>query len=93
MDDAKTPQIQLQESVPAAAAPAITSFLSFQIGVVVVAALYLAREVLVPITVAILLSFVLAPLADLLRRWRLGRVPSVLIAVFLRLPSSVRLGR
>jgi predicted PurR-regulated permease PerM len=81
VDDAKTPQIQLQESVPAAAAPAITSFLSFQVGVIVVAALYLARDVLVPITLAILLSFVLAPLAHLLRRCRLGRVPSVLIAV------------
>jgi predicted PurR-regulated permease PerM len=72
----------LQESVPAADAPAITSLLSFQIGIVVIATLYLAREVLVPITAAILLSFVLAPLVDLLRRWRLGRVPSVLIAVF-----------
>src|SRR4051794_14903409 len=42
----------LQESVPAADAPAITSLLSFQIGAVVIAALYLAREVLVPITAA-----------------------------------------
>ncbi|MBM7483878.1 MULTISPECIES: hypothetical protein [Bradyrhizobium] len=50
----------LQESVPAADAPAITSLLSFQIGIVVIATLYLAREVLVPITAAILLSFVLA---------------------------------
>ena len=54
VDDAKTPQTQLQESVPAAAAPAISSFLSFQVGVIVVAALYLARDVLVPITLAIL---------------------------------------
>ncbi|MCK1307632.1 AI-2E family transporter [Bradyrhizobium sp. 45] len=72
----------LQESVTAADAPAVTSLLSFQIGAVVIAALYLAREVLVPITAAILLSFVLAPLVDLLRRWRLGRIPSVLVAVF-----------
>ena len=80
--ETERPQNPLQESVPAADAPAITSLLSFQMGVVVIAALYLAREVLVPITAAILLSFVLSPLVDLLRRWRLGRVPSVLIAVF-----------
>jgi hypothetical protein len=80
--ESENPLNALQESVPAAEAPAITSLLSFQIGVVVIAALYLAREVLVPITAAILLSFVLAPHVDLLRRWRLGRVPSVLIAVF-----------
>ena len=47
------------------------------------AALYLAREVLVPITVAGLLSFVLSPLVDLLRRLKFGRVPSVLIAVII----------
>jgi predicted PurR-regulated permease PerM len=71
----------VQETVPASEASAITSFLSFQAGIIVVAALYLARDVLVPITLALLLSFVLAPLVDLLRLWRLGRVPSVLIAV------------
>jgi predicted PurR-regulated permease PerM len=49
--------------------------------VVVVAALYLAREVLIPIALAILLSFVLAPLVDLLRRTRIGRTASVLLAV------------
>jgi predicted PurR-regulated permease PerM len=38
--------------------------LSLQIGVVIVAALYVAREVLVPITVAVLLSFVLLPLVN-----------------------------
>src|SRR3954466_2365477 len=71
-----------EEAVPAASSPA-SAVLSLQIGVVVVAALYLAREVLVPITVAVLLSFVLSPLVNLLRRLRLGRVPSVLIAVLL----------
>lgn len=67
------------ESVPAASSP--TSTLSLQIGVVVIAALYVAREVLMPITVAILLSFVLSPLVNLLRRLHLGRVPSVLLSV------------
>ncbi|SFK00129.1 Predicted PurR-regulated permease PerM [Bradyrhizobium sp. Gha] len=72
-----------EERIPSAAGPGIGSVLSLQVGVVVIAALYLAREVLVPITAAILLSFVLSPLVDLLRRWRLGRVPSVLLAVLI----------
>ena len=54
-------------------------------GVVVVAALSIARDVLMPITLAMLLSFVLAPLVGLLRRIRLGQVPSVLLAVLLAL--------
>ena len=70
-----------EESVPAASTPALTSILSLQVGAVVIAALYVAREVLVPITIAILLSFVLSPLVDRLRRLKLGRVPSVLISV------------
>jgi predicted PurR-regulated permease PerM len=43
----------------------------------VIAALYFAREVFVPITLAILLSFLLAPAVRLLRRLRVGRVAAV----------------
>ncbi len=39
------------------------------LGVIVVAALYFGREVLVPIALAVLLSFVLAPLVRLLQGW------------------------
>jgi predicted PurR-regulated permease PerM len=42
---------------------------SVLLAVVVIAAIYFAREVLVPISLAILLSFVLAPLVRLLRSW------------------------
>jgi predicted PurR-regulated permease PerM len=45
------------------------------------AILYLAREVLIPLALAILLSFLLAPVVRRLEQWRLGRVPSTLIAV------------
>ena len=45
------------------------------------AILYLAREVLIPLALAILLSFLLAPVVRRLEHWRLGRVPSTLIAV------------
>ncbi|MBV9858968.1 MAG: AI-2E family transporter [Alphaproteobacteria bacterium] len=56
------------------------SFL-LQAGVVAIVALYFAREVLIPITLAILLSFLLAPIVTLLERVRFGRVPAVLLAV------------
>ncbi|MBL8848520.1 MAG: AI-2E family transporter [Planctomycetaceae bacterium] len=46
-----------------------------------VAICYFAREVLLPFALAILLSFLLAPLARRLQRWRLGRVGSVILAV------------
>jgi len=47
----------------------------------IVAALYFARDVLIPLTLAVLLSILLAPLVGLLRRLRLGRIPAVLLAV------------
>lgn len=46
---------------------------------VIVAALYLAKAVLVPITLAVLLSFLLSPVCDWLERHWLGRVPAVVI--------------
>jgi predicted PurR-regulated permease PerM len=64
-------------------APAASAAPALQVGVVVIAALYLAREVLIPITLAILLYFLLAPIVELLGRMRLGRVPAVLLAVIM----------
>jgi hypothetical protein len=61
--------------------PGVSSLLTLTVSVVVIAALYLAREVLIPVTLAGLLSFVLAPLASLLRRIHVPRVPSVLLAI------------
>ena len=49
--------------------------------VIVVTALYFAREVFIPFALAVLLSFMLAPLVIRLRHWGLGRVPAVLAVV------------
>jgi predicted PurR-regulated permease PerM len=49
--------------------------------VVVVAVLYFAREVFIPLALAILLAFLLAPLVFHLRRWHIPRVLAVLSAV------------
>lgn len=46
----------------------------------VVAGLYFARDVLQPLALAILISFLLAPLIRRLERWGLGRVTSVITA-------------
>ncbi len=47
----------------------------------VVATLYFAREVLVPVALAVLLSFLLAPAVRWLRRMRVGRVPAIGVIV------------
>ena len=48
---------------------------------IVVAALYLGRELLVPAVLAVLLAFVLAPLAAMLQRIHIGKAPAVLVTV------------
>ncbi|MBU8536380.1 AI-2E family transporter [Falsiroseomonas tokyonensis] len=52
-----------------------------QAALVVIAVLYFARDLLVPLALAVLLSFVLAPIARALRRIGIPRVPGVLLAV------------
>ena len=74
-------------SVPSAAAPRALSLVPVAVAVVVVGALYLAKDVLVPIVLAVLLAFVLAPLVGLLRRLRLGRTFAVVIAMLLALAA------
>ena len=86
------PTSRLKTKVPPAELPGLQALTTLAVAVVVVAALYLAREVLVPITLAILLSFVLAPLVALLRRVGLPRVPSVVMAVLVALGVLLLLG-
>ena len=45
-----------------------------------------------PIVFAVLLAFVIAPFVDLMRRWHLGRIPSVIIAVVVALGIVLSLG-
>ena len=86
------PASRLKTKVSPAELPGLQGLTTLAAGVVTIAALYFAREVLVPITLAVLLSFVLAPLVTLLRRTKLGRVPSVLAAVVLALGVILGLG-
>lgn len=67
--------------VIAAQVPGINGLLGLAVGVVVIAGLFFARDVLIPITLAILLSFVLSPAVTLLRRARLPKGLAVMVAV------------
>ena len=78
--------------VEPARVPGLEGLLSLSVGVVAITALSLGREVLIPITLAVLLSFVLAPLVRLLRRARIGRTGSVLLAVVVALGVLTGLG-
>ncbi|MDQ7762001.1 hypothetical protein CJ027_021455, partial [Xanthomonas sontii] len=82
-DEAVVPRQPAQ--VPPPLVPGLRGLLTLAVGVVLIAALYLGREVFIPLVLAVLLSFVLAPVVNLLRRLHLGRVPSVIVAVLLAL--------
>ena len=60
--------------------------------VVTVAALYFAQEVLIPIALAVLFSFLLAPLVHLLERVRLPRVVAVLLSVVVAFAAAGGVG-
>jgi predicted PurR-regulated permease PerM len=79
-------------TVAPAETPGLTGLLTLAVAVVVVAGLYLGRTVLIPITLAVLLSFLLAPIVNLLRRIHFGRVLSVIVAVLLALSIILALG-
>jgi predicted PurR-regulated permease PerM len=80
--------LQLSKSKPVSG----STVTSVVIGVVVVAALYFGREVLVPIALAILLSFVLSPLVGILRSWYFPRALAVLLVVFFAFVAIFALG-
>jgi predicted PurR-regulated permease PerM len=89
---APSPAFSIRTKVPAAETPGLRSLTTLAGAVVIVAGLYLGRDILVPVTLAILLSLVLAPLIRLLRRARLGRVPSVIVGVLIALGIISALG-
>ena len=58
----------------------------------IVVALYFAREILLPLALSFLVSFLLAPLVKRIERLRIRRVPSVLIAVSIAFGLTCLLG-
>jgi predicted PurR-regulated permease PerM len=72
--------------------PGIHGLLTLAVSVVVLTGLYVGREVFLPMTLAILLAFVIAPFMELLRRLHLGRVPSVILSMLVVLGILGSLG-
>ncbi len=87
---ALTPPAALPLEVPLATAG--RGLAALNAAAIMVAALYFGRELLVPMVLAVLLAFVLAPLATLLQRARIGKVPAVLVAVALAFAVILGIG-
>jgi predicted PurR-regulated permease PerM len=83
---AATPWRPIRTELPA---PALTTML---FTVVIVSALYFGREVLVPIALALLMSFALAPLVRLLQGWRIPRMFAVIFVVLIAFAAVFSLG-
>jgi predicted PurR-regulated permease PerM len=73
--------------------PAVRGLAAAVVAAIIIGTLYFGREVFVPIALAILLSFVLAPLVRLLQRWHIPRGLSVISVVLLALPLPWRTSR
>src|SRR3954451_11844695 len=79
----------MAQSLPTSKASRLGTFASI---VVIVAALYFAREVLIPLALAVMLSFLLTPLLIRLQRWGLPRVAALLIVIILLIGAVGGLG-
>ncbi|HEV7268743.1 MAG TPA: AI-2E family transporter [Falsiroseomonas sp.] len=89
MPDSLPDRPSLPPRIRAAEVPGLSSLPLVVAGVVTVAALYFGRELLIPLTLAVLLSFVLAPVVSGLRRLWLPRVAAVLLAALLALSAGL----
>ena len=69
-----------------------TTLINLAVATLIIAALYVGREIFVPMALAVLLSFVLAPFAIKMQSWRIPRTLSVLVVVFLGFSVIFSLG-
>ncbi len=72
--------------------PLFVALASVLLVVAVMAALYLGRDILVPVTLAILLSFVLVPAVRVLRQLHVPRAPAVLLVVLVTFAGLFGIG-
>src|SRR6186997_2860859 len=78
--------------ITAASSPELRTLVAVAVGAIVVATLYIAQDVLIPITLAVMLSFVLSPLVDVLRRIGLWRAAAVAVSVLVALGAIGLIG-
>lgn len=67
--------------VPSAHVAVLRQLLGLATAATLVATLYFGQDVLIPITLAVMLAFILSPVVNLLQRTRLWRAPAVIITV------------
>jgi predicted PurR-regulated permease PerM len=72
--------------------PAGPAFINLFMGAMIVAALYFARDLLIPLVLSVLLTFVLTPLVSLLQRARLPRSVAVVASILLAVMIILSLG-
>jgi predicted PurR-regulated permease PerM len=92
MTAANSPVPPSETEIQPPGVPGVNGLMTLVVAVVVLAALYVGQDVFLPVVLAILLAFVLAPFVDLMRRWRFGRVPAVIVAVLITLSIILSLG-
>ena len=69
-----------------------TTLINLAVAALIVTGLYFGREILVPVVLAILLSFVLSPFVTRLQSWRIPRIVSVLVVVLIGFSIIFSLG-
>ncbi len=72
--------------------PPGTALINMAVAALIVTGLYFGREILVPVALAVLFSFVLAPFVIRLQSWRVPRTVSVLVTVFIGFSVMFSLG-
>lgn len=87
-----SPARAVSRDPPGRSSRGLPAWIFFPSFVLIVAILYWAQQVLVPLAIAVLLTFVLTPVVDALEGLRLGRIPSVAIAVILALSMLFGVG-
>lgn len=82
-EEARHPGTTTEAFAPAAAPRMmqVPLVLKLAAGFVIVAGIYLASDALIPVVLALLFSFLLAPLVDRLRAWKVSRILAVMMAV------------
>lgn len=92
MSNLKAPAPIRHNEVEPPGMPSVPVPMTLAVSALVITALYVGREVFLPVLLAVLLAFVLAPFVNLLRRFHLPRVPAVILAVLVALGIILSLG-
>lgn len=72
--------------------PAGPAFTNLFMSAMIVAALYFARDILIPVVLAVLLTFVLTPLVTNLQRWYVPRTVAIIASVLIAVTILLSLG-